>query len=151
MGGPAVTSGFVDDLKAVANRNPNFKVECVWNDLVERFQIKAKDNRTSREFILYQIETEDGHFRQPGHQDIICLMNEIAWDHLGMYPDVTALWTKIFKDNDIRKMKAKERAMEYKKWWNKEHRKEWRQAIEYFRSTGRTSRPKAQKESKIIV
>jgi len=76
------------------------------------------------------IWNEDGSFKQPDMRDILHLSNRIAWDLIDKYPNPQDLGDHILRNYEKEKVDNGLLRKEYLKWWNKEHKKEWRKAIE---------------------
>lgn len=140
-----VPSWFVDKLKEIRE-----DIHCVFNNYLGLIQVIHRDNRSGIERIVYTVETEDGKFRQPDLKDFLHVVNGVAWNYLDMYPNPSTLWDEIEKKRLHGKMKKEEEAKEYRKWWNKEHRKEWRAAFENLKR-GKVWMPEVPNKKVIIT
>lgn len=128
--GKKVNKSFTDDLKIITSGHPYHTVTCVWNDEIERFMVVVCDNRTKLTRILKIIENENGTFKHPDQRDVLFLINHIEWDMLDKYPNPGKMWGEIYKRRDYQNMKKVEKRNEWRKWFNKENKKQWRQVIE---------------------
>jgi len=139
---PKVNKTFTDMLKLVRD-----DCKLVWNDMIERFQIIHKDKRTGLERIVVTVEDDDGNFTLPDNRAMIKLGN-VYWELIDKYPSPTELWGKFLGSREDKKKKQKALREEYRKWWNKDHRSQWRKALENFHK-GVVRTPPA--ENKIII
>lgn len=140
-----VPKSFQRDLKLI---NPHLNV--IWNSLLERFQIIWMDLSISKPRIVLTVENDDGSFRPCDFRSLIVCSQQVSWDTLYKYPTAEEM-SRYFLDKFAKeKQKKEEYRNDYRKWWNKEHRKEWKMALENARKGIFNSR-QPEPERKIIV
>lgn len=140
---PSVSKSFLEVLKSIRD-----DIHLVWNDMLERFQILHIDKRTGNKRILSTIEEEDGSFRHPDMRALLEVEN-IDFNMIDAYPDPERLVGELIKEHDLKKIKKRQYAEEYRKWWNKDMKTFWRRAIENAQR-GIFALPE-EREKKIII
>jgi hypothetical protein len=136
--------GFINDLKAI---DPHLVV--VWNSELERFQILWLDPVLKKPRIVRTLENDDGTFQPCDQRALIYCSQNVCWNTLYKYPTSDQLWGYFKAKWDLEKKKDREYKNDYRRWWNKEHRKEWKEALENAKK-GIFSMPDQQPERKII-
>lgn len=121
----------------------------VWNSTLERFQIFYQDKRNGLTRIIMTVEEEDGSYRPLDMRTVNYLTTHVAWDTLDKFPSPQDLWAHLNSKEETKKLKREAYRTEYRKWWNREHRKEWRAALENAKR-GIFSSPE-ERERKIII
>jgi uncharacterized protein YnzC (UPF0291/DUF896 family) len=122
---PVVKKEFIDSMKLI---DPGLFL--VWNSTLERFQVFHKDFRTGLTRILNTIEDDDGNYIPCDNRTLNFLRDVVAWDVLKKFPEPKDMM------NEIRKRKKQKANQEfkdredYRKEWNKAHRKYWKAAFE---------------------
>lgn len=119
---------FVDDLKLC---NPH----CfpVWNFKEGRWYIFWRRGQEEARIVLC-VENEDGTYRPLDIRTILWISSNVAWDLLYMYPKANDMYQYLKNKKDVTKKKTGEHREDYRKWWNKDHRTEWKKAYENLRS-----------------
>ena len=122
----------------------------VWNADLERFQIMFSDKRTKITRIICTVEEDNGDYRPLDMRTVFWLGENVAWDLLDTYPNAADWVDKLRLKKEMRLANEKETERDFKRWWNKEHRKEWVVAIENARK-GIFASPEPEREKKIII
>lgn len=105
----------------------------VWNSMLERFQIMYHDRRSGITRLIMTVEEEDGEFRSLDTRTVNWLRDNVAWDSLDKYPNPKDLYEHMTKLKNKNLEVKRTYRKEFRKWWNKEHREEWKQAYENFK------------------
>ena len=119
---------FLKELRVI---NPYLKP--VWNRLLERYQILYQDARLKQlgtVKIIYTVEDSEGKPMPLDRRTIIWLSSNVCWDLLNQYPEPSDLYHYLKEKRMKAKAKVTENRLDYRKWWNKDHRTEWRAARE---------------------
>lgn len=142
---PSVSKSLLQAIRSIRD-----DVFLVWNDVMERFQVIHVDKKTKTKRILLTAENEiDGSYQEPDMRLIVKLQG-IDFDMLDCYPNPNDLVGEMLKRHDLKKMKQKQYAEEYRKWWNKDMKTFWRKALENAQR-GIFSAPEEQKRKIIIT
>jgi hypothetical protein len=111
-----------------------------WSDEFKRWQIFHKDDRTGLTRRVMYVQDKDG---QPCDFDMSLmryLRSSIDWDRVGANPDPDKLYAKLMEDMAYEKKKQRLEDDGYIFDFNREHKKEWKHAMNQFLQT----MPKAQ-------
>lgn len=111
-------------VKMIQNYDPHLVVEwdvdrCLWS-----LKRKSDDGRI---FHLFFIQNDDGSFRPLDERVMELLYETDIWRH---FKDAKDYHRFIQEKNKTHELKEKNLREEYLKWWNKENRSEWKDAIE---------------------
>lgn len=111
-------------IKMIHNYDPNLMVEwdrerCLWS-----MKRKSDDGRI---FHLFFIQNDDGSFRPLDERVMQLLYETDIWRH---FKDAKDYHQFIQEKNKKHELKEKNIREEYLKWWNKDHKTEWKEAIE---------------------
>ncbi len=126
-----IDPSFSKDLRLIS---PYLKA--VWNSLLDRYQILYQDERLRQlgtVKIICTVEDDEGNFRPLDRRLIIWLSTNVCWDLLHQYPEPQDMYHHMKEKQMRAKKKTKENRTDYRKWWNKDHRTEWRAAFENAR------------------
>lgn len=100
-----------------------------WDYDLERWALKRKAEGTTHH--VFFIQNEDGSFRPLDDRLIKEIYECDIWRHFGNAEN----YHKFIQDHNAQvALKAKNIRQEYLRWYNKEHKKEWAQAIDNARS-----------------
>ncbi len=111
-------------LKRIKNYDDRLFVE--WDVNLERWALKrrAEDGQV---FHIFYVQNEDGSFRQLDDRVIKEIYECDIWRHFDKPGD----YHRFIQEKNFRhELKEKDLRQEYMKWWHKEHKTEWKQAIE---------------------
>lgn len=142
---PSVDNNFLKMMKLVRD-----DIMCVWNNMIDRFQIIQKDRRTGTVRIILTVEEDDGSFAHPDQRTILFLSNRVDWEFMDKYPNANDMMAYFMKMKDLKKKKKAELRTEYRKAWIKENKRRIKDAMNLFRDKGILWLPE-KKEKKIIV
>lgn len=109
-----------------------------------------RDARTQKIKVVCTVENKDGTYRDCDMRTIIFLANNVAWDLIDQYPDTSDLYHYLKKNKETKKLKDQINHRDKIKQWNKDHRKEWKSAIENAQR-GIFHAPERPRERKIII
>lgn len=143
MDRPSVNKSVLKTLKLFRS-----DVHLVWNHIVNRYQFVHFDKKQGAKRIIRTAENDDGSYRHPNEMDIVYLQTHVCWDMLDMYPDHEVMWAKFMEKRKESRNKKLEAWRDYRRWFNKDHKTEWRKAVENMKS-GIYSVPEV-RERKII-
>ena len=123
-----VSLSFLKDLKLIDKH-----LSVAWINSIERFVINWTDPRTKVMKCVLLIEEDDGGYRHPDRRALLYASQTVSWDTLYKYPDMDELWKKMQERKRARLISKHKNKEDYRRWWNKEHRKEWRAVLENAR------------------
>lgn len=140
-----ISPSFISQLKCI-DRN----LSVIWNPLLERFQVIWVDPRTRKAKIVFMCEDDKGQFMPLDGRTLIYCSQNVDWKTLYKYPHADDMF-KFFVDLKKNGVAKREQARtEYRKWWNKEHKKEWKVVLDNARK-GILSLPDNARERKIFI
>ena len=142
---PLVPESFIQEMKRIDRG-----LFVLWDQYFERFQVMHKDSRTGLIRCIIMIEDEDGSFRPCDNRTLEYLRQNVSWETLNRFPSPKEMGDFLRGKRIDSELKAQERRNEYRKLWNKEHRKYWRAAMDNARR-GVLASPSRTKERIIIA
>lgn len=122
---PVIDKSFVDDLKLI---NPGLFL--IWNTYLERYQVFHKDRRTGLTRIINTVEDDDGNYMQCDNRTLKFLRNVVCWDLMERFPEPKDMIDHMQKKAEAKRTKEFEDREDFRKEWNKAHRKYWKAAYE---------------------
>lgn len=124
--------------------DPNLFVE--WDQVKHLWMVKRTDQNGEIHHIMY-VQNPDGSFRPLDERTMQDLYECDIWRK---FKDAGEYHRFIQDKNATAKLKEKNLREEYLKWWNKDHKSEWKEAVENAKS-GILERPEQCPEPKIYV
>lgn len=100
----------------------------LWDNQIERWRVKHKDDRTGLVRDVFLVENEDGTYRDLDMSVVRMLKDCVMWDLVKQFPDPKDIYLKVIAEWQRRKRADEVRHRGYVLDWNKEHRKEWAEA-----------------------
>jgi hypothetical protein len=92
----------------------------------ERWAIKRRDLTGAVHHIFF-VQNEDGSYRPLDERVMIQLYECDVWKH---FKDGSEFYKFFHEHNKAVELKHNTIKEEYRRWWNKEHRTEWKKALE---------------------
>lgn len=120
-----------------------------FDNRIGRWRVKHKDDRTGLTRDVMIVESKNGEYEDLNMGHVRWLKEGILWDLVHKYPNPKDLYQHIVDEHEREKKAAYVRHRGYVLDFNREHRKEWRQAIENAQF-GRFYSP-TKEEKKIII
>lgn len=111
-------------LKKIKNYDDALFVD--WDINRERFAIKRRDLQGAVHHIFF-VQNEDGSFRPLDERTMHQLYECDTWKH---FKDGSEFYKFFNAHNKNVELKHNTLRQEYMKWWNKEHKTEWKKALE---------------------
>lgn len=111
-------------VKKIKNYDDALSVE--WDIDRERWAIKRKDNAGGIHHIFF-VQNKDGSFRGLDERVLHQLYECDIWRH---FKDGSEFYKFFHDHNKAVELKHNTIQQEYRRWWNKEHRTEWKKALE---------------------
>lgn len=121
-----------------------------WDESFKRWIVRHKDDRTGLDRHVCTVETNDGEYMDLNLGVLRILKDRVAWELIGKFPEPKDLWLYLVKEYKAAKAKAYLDRRAYIQWWNRDHRTEWRAAIENAQR-GIFTLPEEQKRNIIIT
>jgi hypothetical protein len=122
---PIIGKNFLESLKLI---DPGLYL--VWNDMLERYQVFHRDQRTGLKRIIFTVEGDEGNYIPCDNRTLNYLREVVAWDLMHQFPEPKDLVGYMREKKIGREIKAKRDRDDYRKQWNKAHRKYWKTALE---------------------
>lgn len=120
-----------------------------WDESLHRWRLKHKDDRNGLVRDVFLVETHDGEYKDLDMGTVRMLKDSVMWDLVGKFPDPREMFLHLERERKARKAHYELERMSYLRDFNREHRTEWRAALENARS-GIFERPEVE-EKKIII
>ena len=105
-----------------------------WNRHLGRYQIFYTDHRTGSKRLVMTVEDAEGNFQSLDMRVIIRLQRDVVWEMVDKYPTPEDLADFFLQMQREEKTKPQILRREFMKWWNKDHRSDWKKLFEEFRS-----------------
>ena len=98
-------------------------------------QVKHKDDRTGLIRTVCFVKDEDGNPCELNLSHIRYLKNSVEWDRVAEFPDPDKLYASIIKDIKEAETKRDLERRGFQLDFNREHKKEWKSAMESFQQS----------------
>ena len=122
---PVIAKTFLDEMSLI---DPGLFL--VWNEVLERYQVFHKDFRTGLTRILNTVEDDDGNYIPCDNRILTFLRDVVAWDLIRKFPEPADMVGHMRKKAQKKKDGERLSRDQYRKDWNKAHRKYWKAALE---------------------
>lgn len=116
-------------------------LKVAYHHKMHRFVIAHVDKKTKLQRIVRIVEDKNGGFRQPDIRDIEHMRKHVMWDLLDKYPEPEDMWCAFDNAEEQRALMAKKKRQEWIQDFIKDRKREWDEAIEAFKSTGKSKNP----------
>ena len=121
-----VPKRYKEEVKAI-----NRGIYIVWDKKINRWRVKHEDDRTGLVRDILIAENPNTQEYQDLDMSVIrMLKDQVMWNLVEKFKDPKDIYAEIVKERNYRKWKAEMDHRDYRMQWNKDHKTEWKAAVE---------------------